>query len=336
MHSAVQKTSESKQQSQVKTLPFQDKKQDDTLSIEDNRPETAMQFKLKEGADQSIRVHQLSTYQRMADNQTKPSQQKQQIGTASKIGGILQRKEDSNGLPEGLKDGVESLSGQSMSDVIVHRNSDKPAQLQAHAFAHGTNIHLAPGQEQHLPHEAWHVAQQKQGRVEPTTQLKAATLINDDKGLEEEADVMGAKAMQIGSQKEAPLQAKSWKSSSTSLNPTIQRKKLNLGDGKIQGFGTAIKNLFGKTTFTKLTDEVNKFNALPEDQQGEQGKIVKALGQKWLDSHSNSEDPNDVEKKKAILQIMEDLKGESLQEAVDKNIFKNAEQAKDLEVTDFQ
>ena len=335
MHSAVQKTSESKQQSQVKTLPFQDKKQDDTLSIEDNRPETAMQFKLKEGADQSIRVHQLSTYQRMADNQTIPSQQKQQIGTASKIGGILQRKEDSNGLPEGLKDGVERLSGQSMSDVIVHRNSDKPAQLQAHAFAHGTNIHLAPGQEQHLPHEAWHVAQQKQGRVEPTTQLKAATLINDDKGLEEEADVMGAKAMQIGSQKEAPLQAKSWKSSSTSLNPTIQRKKLNLGDGKIQGFGTAIKNLFGKTTFTKLTDEVNKFNALPEDQQGEQGKIVKALGQKWLDSHSNSEDPNDVEKKKAILQIMEDLKGESLQEAVDKNIFKNAEQAKDLEVTDF-
>jgi hypothetical protein len=27
-----------------------------------------------------------------------------------------------------------------------------------------------PGQEQHLPHEAWHVVQQKQGRVKPTGQ----------------------------------------------------------------------------------------------------------------------------------------------------------------------
>jgi hypothetical protein len=335
MHSAVQKTSESKQQSQGKTLPPQDKKQDDTFSIEDNRPETAMRFKLMEGAEQSTRVHQLSAYQRMADNQTIPSPQKHQTGTASKLGGILQRKEDSNGLPAELKAGVESLSGQSMSDVIVHRNSDKPAQLQAHAYAQGTDIHLAPGQEQHLPHEAWHVAQQKQGRVEPTTQLKAATLINDDQGLEEEADMMGAKAMQMGSQKEAPLQAKSWGNASTPLNPTIQRKKLNLGAGKIQGFGTAIKNLFGKTTFTKLTEEVNKFNALPEDQQGEQGKIVKALGQKWLDSHSNSEDPNDVEKKNAILQIMDDLKGDSFQEAKDKGIFKDEKQASDLEITEY-
>jgi len=51
----------------------------------------------------------------------------------------------------------------------VHYNSDKPAQLQAHAYAQGTDIHLASGQEKHLPHEAWHVVQQKQGRVKPTT-----------------------------------------------------------------------------------------------------------------------------------------------------------------------
>lgn len=335
MHSPVQKTSESKQQSKVKTLPSQDKKQDNTLSIDDKRPETALQFKLMEGAEQSSRVHQLSAYQRMADSQTSPAQRKQNTGTAAKLGGIFQRKEDSNGLPAGLRAGVESLSGQSMSDVTVHRNSDKPAQLQAHAYAQGTDIHLGPGQEQHLPHEAWHVAQQKQGRVAPTTQLKAATLINDDKGLEQEADVMGAKAMQVGSQKEAPLQAKSWESTSTPSNSPIQRKKLNLGAGKIQGFGTALKNLFGKTTFTKLTEEVNKFNALPEDQQGEQGKIVQALGQKWLDAHKDSKDPNDLEKKKAILQIMVDLKGENLKEAVDKNIFKDEKQASDLGITDY-
>ena len=91
---------------------------------------------------------------------------------------------------------MESLSGLSMSDVKVHRNSDKPAQLQAHAYAQGTDIHLGPGQEKHLPHELGHVVQQKQGRVKPTMQLKGKVNINDDAGLEKEADVLGAKALQ--------------------------------------------------------------------------------------------------------------------------------------------
>ena len=75
-------------------------------------------------------------------------------------------------LPDHLKMGVESLSGTSMDDVRVHRNSSKPAQLNALAYAQGTDIHLGPGQERHLPHEAWHVVQQKQGRVQATRQLK--------------------------------------------------------------------------------------------------------------------------------------------------------------------
>ncbi|MGB0839829.1 MAG: DUF4157 domain-containing protein, partial [Chitinophagales bacterium] len=71
---------------------------------------------------------------------------------------------NNTGLPDNLKSGIESLSGYSMDDVKVHYNSDKPAQLQAHAYAQGTDIHLGSGQEQHLPHEAWHVVQQKQER----------------------------------------------------------------------------------------------------------------------------------------------------------------------------
>lgn len=35
-------------------------------------------------------------------------------------------------------------------------------------YSQGTDIHIGPGQEKHLPHEAWHVVQQKQGRVKPT------------------------------------------------------------------------------------------------------------------------------------------------------------------------
>lgn len=106
----------------------------------------------------------------------------------------LEEKPNNTGLPNQLKSGIESLSGMSMDNVKVHYNSDKPAQLNAHAYAQGTDIHVAPGQEQHLPHEAWHVVQQAQGRVQPTTQMKG-TSVNDDVGLESEADVMGAKAL---------------------------------------------------------------------------------------------------------------------------------------------
>ena len=102
------------------------------------------------------------------------------------------------GLPDNVKSGVEHLSGISLGDVKVHYNSPKPAQLQAHAYAQGTDIHVASGQEKHVPHEAWHVVQQKQGRVQANTQLKGNVPVNDDAGLETEADVMGAKAVAQG------------------------------------------------------------------------------------------------------------------------------------------
>ncbi|CAN1209968.1 hypothetical protein TUMEXPCC7403_07060 [Tumidithrix helvetica PCC 7403] len=97
------------------------------------------------------------------------------------------------GLPNDLKSGVENLSGYSLNDVRVHYNSPKPVQLQALAYTQGTEIHVAPGQEEYLPHEAWHVVQQMQGRVKPTMQMKGVR-INDDVGLEREADLMGMKA----------------------------------------------------------------------------------------------------------------------------------------------
>jgi len=109
----------------------------------------------------------------------------------------LQRKNSENGLPDNLKSGMENLSGLSLADVKVHYNSSKPAQLNALAYAQGSDIHVAPGQERHLPHEAWHTVQQKQGRVKPTVQLQKGVPVNDDKSLEQEADVMGSKALQM-------------------------------------------------------------------------------------------------------------------------------------------
>lgn len=115
---------------------------------------------------------------------------------------VVQRVEEpalpnNTGLPDTLKAGIENLSGLAMDDVKVHYNSPKPQELQAHAYAQGTDIHVAPGQEKHLPHEVWHVVQQKQGRVRPTRQLKSSVAINDDSGLEKEADAMGEKAVQL-------------------------------------------------------------------------------------------------------------------------------------------
>jgi hypothetical protein len=111
----------------------------------------------------------------------------------------VEARPNQTGMPNRLKAGVESLSGMDMSAVRVHRNSDKPAQLSALAYARGNEIHLGPGQEQHLPHEAWHVVQQRQGRVRETVQ-KAGVWLNDEVQLEREADLMGGKAALQGAE----------------------------------------------------------------------------------------------------------------------------------------
>jgi hypothetical protein len=129
-------------------------------------------------------------------------------GVSAPAVGVTQLKETKTGLPGNIKSGVEGLSGMSMDDVKVHRNSSKPAEIQAHAYAMGNDIHVAPGQEKHLPHEAWHVVQQKQGRVQANMQLKGGVNVNADQSLEQEADVMGSKAIAFAN----------------TLQPTTQRK----------------------------------------------------------------------------------------------------------------
>ena len=100
-------------------------------------------------------------------------------------------------LPSHLKFGIERLSGLSMDDVRVHYGSSKPAQLKAHAYTQGRDIHLGKGQERHLPHEAWHVVQQRRGRVKPTMRFNGIG-INDSRELEREADLMGGRAARLG------------------------------------------------------------------------------------------------------------------------------------------
>jgi len=148
----------------TETVPTSDQQ------FQSNRPEHTVQRRMQALADQSPQQSRTAQLQQHADAHNR------------------------TGLPDQLKSGIEQASGFAMDDVKVHYNSSRPAQLQAHAFAQGTDIHLAPGQEKHLPHEAWHVVQQKQGRVNPTLQLQGIA-VNDDAGLEQEADTMGQKAL---------------------------------------------------------------------------------------------------------------------------------------------
>jgi hypothetical protein len=110
---------------------------------------------------------------------------------------VSEKTGNNTGLPDALKSGLESLSGLDMGDVRVHYDSNKPVAVQAHAYAQGNDIYIGSGQEKHLAHEAWHVVQQKQGRVQPTSGANGYA-INDNAALEKEADIMGAKAARLG------------------------------------------------------------------------------------------------------------------------------------------
>nr|WP_217651025.1 DUF4157 domain-containing protein [Fibrobacter sp. UWH4] len=177
-------------------------------------------------------VQKNSTVQKIADSKVaslfdSSSQNESLQRKADMVNSAVQRAEaprpNNTGMPDNLKSGIESLSGFSMDNVRVHYNSSKPATVQALAYTQGTDIHVAPGQEKHLPHEAWHVAQQMAGRVSPTTNINGMP-VNDNAALEHEADVMGEKALETNSN---PLQLKNRDTSSKAL----QRLKTVLLNG---------------------------------------------------------------------------------------------------------
>lgn len=155
-----------------------------TLQFVDNRPMNPVLQQVGEDEEDTLQGKFNQALQREVDED--------EAALQGRFEAPVQKKNET-GMPDHLKAGVEELSGLVMDDVKVHYNSDKPATVQALAYTQGTDIHVAPGQEQHLPHEAWHVAQQMASRVEPTTEVGGMP-VNDNVALEHEADVMGAKA----------------------------------------------------------------------------------------------------------------------------------------------
>lgn len=103
-------------------------------------------------------------------------------------------------LPEDVRAKMDAAFGFDFSSVRIHEG-EHAAELGALAYTQGSSIHFAPGQyaphsergQELLGHELAHVVQQAQGRVQATAQAKGAAL-NDDAGLEREADELGARA----------------------------------------------------------------------------------------------------------------------------------------------
>lgn len=172
----------------VRAASHTDDRQTHATALPDLRPTTARLAQL-EAISQRERSEEEELLQQVAQRVADEEEPAQRIETPAP-------PVNRTGLPDALKSGVEQLSGLSLDHVRVHYDSSRPSQLSAHAYAQGSEIHVAPGQEQHLPHEAWHVVQQAQGRVAATDVIEGGTAINDDPVLEAEADVMGRRAAQ--------------------------------------------------------------------------------------------------------------------------------------------
>lgn len=143
--------------------------------VQDNRPQSIIQRQMHQIVNESPRI----------------VTQRKAFTEAHGVG----NQHNTKGIPGKLRHGLEGLSGMDLSDVKVHYGSVKPASVDALAYAQGNDIYLGPGQEKHLPHEAWHVVQQRQGRVQPTMQMKGGICVNDNDALEKEADIIGARAL---------------------------------------------------------------------------------------------------------------------------------------------
>lgn len=152
-------------------------------------------------------------------------------------------RERQTGLPTGLRASIERLSGLALPDVKVHENSRRPAALEACAMTCGNEIFLGPGQEKHLAHEAWHVVQQRQGRVKSNLQVNNVR-VSEDSSLEREADHMGARAAAgIISSKETMVTPAT--TAGPANAPVVQRKKVPATMGQ---------NDFGQFETTKFKE----------------------------------------------------------------------------------
>ncbi len=153
-------------------------------------------------------------------------------------------EKDKTGIPAQMKAKFERSSGFSFDDVRVHYNSEKPAQLHAHAYTQGSEVFVAPGQEKHLPHELGHVVQQKSSEVKPTGEVGGMPL-NDDEAMEDGADKLAEEAESSGDSDEVPLQAKAKDGGVVQRKQEASQGSYNYFAGGVAGVSSAVSAVAG-------------------------------------------------------------------------------------------
>ncbi len=171
-------------------------------------------------------------------------------------------QKDNTGIPAQMKKKFERSSGFSFDDVRVHYNSEKPAQLHAHAYTQGNEVYVAPGQEKHLPHELGHVVQQKSNAVTPTGEISGMPL-NDDEAMESGADRLAEEAESFGESGEVPLQAKA-KDGVVQRFSTTDFYNLSTGISALAGIGGAIYGFY-KNSKEKYVSQIENYTEKAED-----------------------------------------------------------------------
>ena len=150
-----------------------------------------LQFKTFDGKDDEEESIQKKAIQRAATDAEDTLQTKEEpVATAN-----------GDKLPKGTQQQMEQALGGDFSQVKIHQNSQQAEKVNAQAFTQGSDVHFAPGKynpasnagQELLGHELAHVMQQREGRVQANTTV-AGMPVNDNRGLEQEADLLGAKA----------------------------------------------------------------------------------------------------------------------------------------------
>ncbi|MDX1998896.1 MAG: DUF4157 domain-containing protein [Thermoanaerobaculia bacterium] len=157
----------------------------------------------------------------------------------------LDAEPDPTGLGAELKAGLEALSGRDLSPVRVHYDSPKPAQLNAKAYTQLPHIYVAPGEEDSVPHEGWHAAQQMAGDVQPTLDV-AGTPVNDDPRLEAEADRMGARALTVQRKEVGGLRQ------GATRTTAVAQRVIQVADDADDRLVVALASLVGQPVLTAL------------------------------------------------------------------------------------
>lgn len=205
------------------------------------------------------------------------------------------------GLPMPLRRSLEALSQTNLSDVRVHRNSQRPSRFDARAFTVGRDIYLRPGEEEHLPHEAWHAVQQIQGRVQATRHIDGVP-VNEDETLEQEADIKSKQAMKVSGRYIAETSGSSsthidYESAPiTNASGVVQREGGGLGESEETAEAPSSlekSNLPKSISFVRVfitRNKIYEYN-FEGDKQGyfEKGDILlerKLRSQKLIDLHS--------------------------------------------------